>query len=119
MANRVAGVCYIKADGAQFDVSGGVETPLSSVTRETVMGLAGPAGFKEVAQKPYVKLTAVFTPDFPIQTLTTSTNMTVTAELANGKVYILTGAFLEGEPAANGEDGTTELEFGGSQGVWQ
>lgn len=119
MGRRVAGVCYIKVDGAQLEVSGNVEAPLSNVTRETVMALAGVAGFKETATKPYLKIEAIFTPDFPIATITQGTNMTITAELANGKVYTLTGAWLEGENAAKGDEGKTDLEFAGTSGVWQ
>jgi len=119
MAQRVAGVCYIKVDGDQLEVKGGVEAPLSTVTREAVMGLAGVAGYKETAQEPYLKVSAIFTRNFPINTLVNGTNMTITAELANGKVYTLSGAYLRAEPTGNGEEGTTELEFSGTTGVWQ
>lgn len=119
MALRVAGVAYIKADGNQFTVKSGVEAPISQVTREAVMGLAGVGGYKETAQEPYVKFTSVFTADLNIQTITTSTNMTVTVEFANGYVYTLSGAYLRGEPTGNGEEGTLELEFSGLKGTWQ
>lgn len=119
MAGRIAGTAYVKADGIQFEVKGGLEIPISKVTREAVMSLTGVAGFKETAQRPYIKITACFTRDFPIQTLALGQNMTVTAELANGKTYTLAGAFLEGETVSNGEEGTAELEFSGMTGVWQ
>ena len=119
MGQRIAGTCYIKADGVQFDVKGNVETPLSPVNRETIMALAGAAGYKEVAQRQYVKLTALFTPDFPIQQLISSTNMTITAEMANGKVYTLTAAWLEGETITNGDEGEASIEFSGLKGIWQ
>ncbi|MDO9235947.1 MAG: phage tail tube protein [Aquabacterium sp.] len=119
MAKRVAGICYIKVDGEQLEVSGGIEVPLLEVKREAVMGLAGPAGMKETALEPYVKLSAIFMPDFPLDKLQTNTDMTITAELANGKVYTLSGAFLAGESSAKGEDGTTELQFSGKRGQWQ
>lgn len=119
MAKRVAGICYIKVDGEQLEVSGGVEVPIVDVKRETVMGLAGPAGIKETALEPFVKLSAIFVPSFPLSTLQNNIDMTITAELANGKVYTLSGAFLKGEPSAKGEDGTVELEFGGKKGQWQ
>ena len=45
--------------------------------------------------------------------------MTITAELANGKVYTLSGAWLEGETSAKGDDGTVDLEFAGLKGIWQ
>lgn len=119
MAKRVAGICYIKVDGEQLEVSGGVECPIVDVKRETVMGLSGPAGLKETALEPFVKVSAIFMPGFPLAILQSNTEMTITAELANGKVYTLSGAFLKGEPSVKGEDGTVELEFGGKRGQWQ
>lgn len=119
MAQRVAGICYIKVDGEQLEVSGGIEIPMVDIKRETVMGLAGPAGMKETAIEPYVKLTAIFMPNFPLDTLRNNTEMTVTAELANGSVYTLSGAFVRDEPVIKGEDGTVDLEFGGAKGQFQ
>lgn len=116
---RVAGICYIKVDGEQLEVSGGVECPLMEVTRETVMGTNGPAGHKETAQRQFVKVSAVFTEDFPMNKVTKGTDMTVTAEMPNGKVYTLSGAYLVGEPTAKADDGITELEFDGKKGQWQ
>lgn len=118
MAKPVAGTCYIKVDGAQIDVSGGVECPLSDVKRDTVMGLAGVAGYKEVAQEPYTKFTGIVPPDFPRQAIVSGVDMTITTEFKNGTVYTLSGAFLKGEPTFKGEDGTVELEFGGTKGIW-
>ncbi|PHM20934.1 MAG: phage tail protein [Curvibacter sp. PD_MW3] len=119
MAKRVAGICYIKVDGEQLEVQGGVECPILAVKRETVMAVAGPAGQKETALRPYVKVNTIFVSDFPLEKLSNGTDMTVTAEFPNGKVYTLSGAFIEGEPAAKAEDGTIELEFGGKKGIWQ
>ncbi|MBS1198160.1 MAG: phage tail protein [Proteobacteria bacterium] len=120
MANkRVAGICYVKADGEQFDVSGGLEVPLIDVKREAVMSVTGPAGYKETAVEPFIKLSAVVGASFPIETLQSATDMTVTAELPNGMVYTLSGAYIKGEPALKADDGTVDLEFGGIRGQWQ
>lgn len=116
---RIAGVCYIKLDGEQLEVKGSVEVPLSSTMRETQMGANGPAGFSEMAQRPFIKLTAFFPPNFPIEKVTESTDLTVTAELANGKTYVLSQAWMEGEGTVSNDDGTTELEFSGMRGIWQ
>ncbi len=116
---RVAGVCYIKVDGDQLEVKGSVEVPLSDIKRETVMGLTGAAGYKETAEAAYVKLTAVFVPGFPLDTLKNGTNMTVTAELANGKIYTLAGAYLTDAPAIKADEGEVELNFGGMRGEFQ
>lgn len=118
MARRIAGICYVKVDGTQLEVKGGVEASLSPTNREAVMALSGLAGYKETAQRQFVKVSAILTTDFPINQLVNGTNMTITTEFANGKVHTLTGAYLEGEPTANGEEGTTELEFTGVTGIW-
>lgn len=118
-APRIAGICFVKADSSQFEVSGAVECPLNSVVRETKMGASGVAGFSEMAQKPYIKLTAFVKPDFDIDKVTKSTDLTVTAELANGKVYVLSSAYLVDEATAKNDDGTVDLEFNGIKGIWQ
>ncbi len=118
MAKRVAGICYIKVDGEQLSVEGGVECPLMDVKRETVMALNGPAGYKETALAPYIKVSANLVPGFPLQKLRDGVAMTITAELANGTVYTLSDAWVNGEPSAKGDEGKTELEFGGLKGAW-
>lgn len=119
MANRVAGIVFIKCDGQQFEVKGSVEAPIMATMRENVMSLTGMAGFKETAQRQFLKLTAIFTKDFPINLFRSSTNMTVTAEMANGRAYTLTGAFIEGEITAKGDDGEVDIEFSGTRGIWR
>ncbi|APW38964.1 phage tail protein [Rhodoferax koreense] len=119
MADRIAGVCYIKVDGVQLEVKGGLECPIMAVKREPMMSSGGPVGYKETPLFPFVKLTAVFTRDFPIAKLQAGTDMTCTAEFANGKVYVLSGAWLANEASGKGEEGEVELEFNGTNGAWQ
>ena len=118
MAKRIAGVCYVKADGKQFDVAGGLECPLSDVKRETIAAVTGPSGYKETALTPYVKIQANFTDDFPIDVIRSATTLVVTAEFANGKVYTLSDAYVVGEPSVKNDDGQAELTFEGMKGVW-
>lgn len=115
MAQKIAGTCYVKVDGAQLTLSGGCEAPLMEVMRETVV----PGYYKETELKPSLKVTALYTPDFPLKQLVNGTDMTVTCEFSNGKVYVLAGAYLVGEPAAKGDDATLALEFNGIKGTWQ
>lgn len=119
MGKRVAGICYVKTNGAQLEISGGLECPTTDTTKETVKGATGTAGYKETHRTPYVKVTAIFRDDFPLDTLNKMSDGTVTAEFPNGKVYTLSGAYLVGEPAAKADDGTIELEFEGGKGIWQ
>jgi hypothetical protein len=115
MGKKVAGTAFVKADGAQFTVTGGLEAPLMDKKRETI----APGYFKEEDLPPYLVVSVVHDPDLPIAQLTVATDTTVTGEFANGGVYVLSGAYLVGEPAAKGDDGTLELRWEGTKGVWQ
>ncbi|WP_256831725.1 phage tail tube protein [Pseudomonas sp. Pse1] len=114
MGKKVAGTVYAKVDGGQVTVTGGVECPLSDKKRETV----APGFFKEEDLAPYVKLTAIDDPDLPIQQLMTATNSTITVEFANGRIYVLSGAYIVGEPSTKGDEGTIDFEWNGDKGVW-
>ncbi|MBH8610494.1 phage tail tube protein [Pseudomonas mohnii] len=115
MGKKVAGTAYIKVDGLQLTVTGGAEAPLMDEKRETVY----PGFYKSEKLTPYLKMTVIHDPDLPIKTLTEGTDMTVTCEFNNGKVYVLSGAYLVDEPTSKGDDGTIELQFDGVKGVWQ
>jgi len=115
MGEKVAGTAYVKVDGTQLTISGGAEAPLMKVKRETVF----PGFYKEEVIAPHLKMTAILGENFPTKMLANGTDMTVTCEFANGKVYVLSGAYLVDEPTAKGDDGTTELQFDGVNGSWQ
>lgn len=115
MGKKVAGTAYIKVDGTQLTVTGGAEAPLMDKKRETVY----PGFYKEEELTAYLKMTVLHDPALPIKTLTEGTDMTVTCEFNNGKVYVLSGAYLVDEPTSKGDDGTIELQFDGDKGVWQ
>ncbi|AIR90586.1 phage tail tube protein [Pseudomonas cremoricolorata] len=114
MGKKVAGTAYIKADGTQFTTTGGAEAPLSSTKRETVaVGF-----FKEEDRVPFIKATVVNDPDLPIDKIMNATDQTVTFEFGNGTTYVLSGAYIVDEPIAKGDDGTIDLNWEGTKGVW-
>lgn len=114
MGQKTAGTCYVKADGVALTVTGGCEAPITEKTRETIV----PGFFSEKDRVPYIKVDAVHTPGFPLDKLAKGENMTVTCEFKNGKTYVLSGAYLVGEPASAGDDGKISLEFNGVKGEW-
>lgn len=115
MGQKVAGTVYIKADGVQFTVTGGVEVPLSDVKRESV----APGFFKEEDLVPWVKATIVDAPDLPIKQIMAATDQTVTVEFKNGRVYVLSGGYVVDEPSAKGDDGTIDIQWDGNKGGYQ
>lgn len=116
---RIAGTCFLKIDGQQLSLTGGIEVPMNTAVRDDVIGLAGDVDFKETWRAPYTKGTFKVPKDFPVSKIVTATSMTITSELANGQVYVLSSAWLSGEANHNAEEGTVDLEFHGTEGFYQ
>lgn len=116
MGNRVAGTCYFKVDGEQLELSGNLEFPLNTVTRETVTSTSGVVGFKETVKTPYLSGDFVVPSDFPVEKIASSESLTITAECANGMVYTLSDAYLVEDASFKPVDGTVSLKFEGTNG---
>lgn len=117
-AKRIAGTCFVKVDGEQLELSGSLAFPLNDVQRTTLTSAAGTVvGYSEITQVPYVSGTFFVKNDFPVETLKSSTSMTVTAECANGMVYTLSEAYLAGDSIEySPQDGTVTLKWEGTRG---
>lgn len=115
MGKKVAGTCYVKVDGEQLVLSGAVEAPLNTVTRETIVK----GYYKEEDTVPSLKVEAVGVKESDFVGITQGTNMTITAEFANGAVYTLSGAYVIGEANYSSDEGKVSLEFNGVQGSWR
>jgi hypothetical protein len=115
MGQKVAGTCYIKVDGDQLVITGGVEVPISKVKRETIVK----GYYKEEDVIPFVKVDAIKTPGLDLSKITEGTNMTVTAEFKDGSSYVLSGAYLVDDATVNGDDAKLSLKFEGIDGNWQ
>lgn len=118
MAKPIAGACYIKVDGEQLSLNGSLTCLANTVTREAIMGSTGVAGYSETPVAPTITGTFNVQSEFPLEKLTTSTSMTITAELANGMVFTLSDAFVSGEASVSASDGTIQLTFTGVRGSW-
>lgn len=115
MGQKSGGVCYVKVDGQQVVIKGNVEAPLSDKKRETIVR----GYYKEEEVAPFVKVSEfLVTKGTDTQKIMDGTNMTVTVEFANGKVYTLSGAYVVGESNLDSEEGKAPLEFNGDKGRW-
>lgn len=115
---RIAGTCFFKIDSDQLSLTGGIETPLNTSVKESITGLDGSNDYKETFRAPFIKGTFKVPKDFPLDKLSRD-DMTITAELANGWVYVLKNAWVEGEVNHNAEEGTAEIQFSGAEGFHQ
>lgn len=115
---RVAGTCYITVDGQELSISGNLSIPVNTVIREPVLGSGRVVGFKETPVQPQIVVDAIVESETNLEAIARGEDMTVVAELANGKVYTLSGAFLGPQSDYAPEDGTVSLTFQGIRGDW-
>ncbi|TXH34064.1 MAG: phage tail protein [Rhodospirillaceae bacterium] len=114
--NRIAGVCYLKADGQQFALKGDLTINIDKVTRTGVAGADRVHGFTETVNIPFISGTVSLTSDLSIEKLQEMTDVTVVAELANGKSYILRNAWSAESRELNASEGQTPVRFEGKSG---
>nr|WP_314074883.1 phage tail tube protein [uncultured Roseococcus sp.] len=112
-ATQVAGTAYVKLDGGQLALKGNLKIQPSDVNRAGVKGLDGIHGFKEGAEIPFIEVEVTDIPDVSLIALKRVKNSTVTAEVANGKVFVLSNAWSCPPFDLDGGEGQVTIKFEG------
>ena len=113
MAQRIGGVLKISYDGTQIPAKGSFTVSPSSVEREGVAGQDYVHGYTEKPRVPFIKGELSTRAEVSLEDLLAITDATVTADLANGKSYVLTEAWTKGAFEINTSEGSFEVEFQG------
>jgi uncharacterized protein YlzI (FlbEa/FlbD family) len=113
---RLAGTAYFKIDGNQYSLGGSLTVSIDGTEREGKAGLSGVAGFSEKPRVPFIEGEFFLTETLSLPEIEAITDTTVTAELANGKTYLLREAWSAGAREANAAEGTVEIRFEGMSG---
>lgn len=113
MAQRVGGVLQISYDGTQIPAKGSFTVSPSSVEREGVAGQDYVHGYTEKPRVPFIKGEITTRAEVSLEDLLAITGATVTANLANGRSYVLTDAWTKGAFEINTGEGTFDIEFQG------
>ncbi|MBK68024.1 MAG: phage tail protein [Rickettsiales bacterium] len=116
MANRRAGIVYIKVDGNQYDAKGNFEYNIGNNIREAIVGSDGVHGYKEMPQVPFIEGAITDSIDLDLKSLQQSDEATVTLELGNGKTIMLENAWYAGEGTASSEEAEIPFRFEGLRG---
>lgn len=111
MADRIAGVVFVKADGIQMSVAGSVTSSPFGEEREMLVGLSGPVGYKEMPRVPFLEVEIYDDAGTDLEALHALTDATVQAELANGKTHIYRNATSVTPPELNVSEGTTTMRW--------
>lgn len=115
MAQRRAGIIFLKIDGEQYDAKGSFSYGMGKPMRESIVGADGIHGYKEVPTVPFIEGELTDSKDLDMDKLASITEATITLELANGKVVALRGAFSANKDGLTGqtEEGNIPVRFEG------
>jgi Phage tail tube protein len=114
--NRLAGLCYLTIDGQTYMLSGDFEYSPASFTRETLTGMDTVHGYSEKPQAPHISGTLRDSGGLSVASLNAMTNVTVVAELANGKTVIGRNMWTVEAQTAKSSEATIEIKWEGPQG---
>lgn len=113
MAQRFAGIAYLKVDGDNLALRGNFTVSPSPVERTMIAGQDRVHGYQELPRVPYIEGDISLVPEVALEDLDAMTNVTVVAQLANGKQYTLTNATCKAALEANTRDGQARVRWEG------
>lgn len=106
--NLLAGTAYVTIDGKSYTLVGELGYRVSQGTRETLKGMDGIHGYKETPTEGMIKGAFRDSGTLSVKTLADASDITVVAELANGKTIVGRNMWRAGEPV---EVDTEEAKF--------
>ena len=114
--NRVAGTAYLTVDGVPYQLVGDLEYSSALVKRESLAGMDRVHGFKETPIAPHISGTIRDMNGLSLAALNAMTAVTVTVQLANGKLIIGSAMWTVEDQTSKAADGTVEVRWEGLQG---
>lgn len=116
MQNRIGGTAFVTLNGRQLALRGNMTIFTGLPQREGQAGLDGVHGYNETPQVPAIEGDFSTTPDLNvIEDLRDLDGATVTAELSNGKTYVLEQAWRAGPVDIQVTEGQVTLRFEGRE----
>jgi hypothetical protein len=109
----IGGVAYLKVNGFQYMLRGDLVVSSDSLKRTGIAGQDSVHGFTETPAVPYIKATITDTGGLALADFQTMRDVTVTAELNNGKHYILVDAWTADVRELKTSDGSLAIHFEG------
>ena len=115
MAQRFAGIAFIMVDGNQLPLRGNFTVSPSRVERTMIAGQDEVHGYQELPRVPFIEGDISTTPEVNLEDIEDQRDVTVIAQLANGKQYTLASATCKAAFESNTRDGQIRVRW---EGVW-
>jgi len=113
LAQRIAGIAFLKVDGDLYPLRGNFTVSPSPIERAGIAGQDYVHGFSELPRVPYIEGDVSTVPELSVEDVANIINATVTAELANGKTYVLREAWSRAAFELNTREGQFRVRFEG------
>lgn len=115
MAQRVAGVAYLKINGNQYPLRGNLTVSPSPVERAMIAGQDYVHGYSELPRVPYIEGDLTTVPGLSVEAIAAMVDVTVTAELANDSTFVLRSAACRAALEINAREGQFRARWEGVQ----
>jgi len=111
--NRLAGTANLSVDGKSYMLVADFEYNPSKKTRETLSGMDDVHGYSEKPRPGSISATIRDSGGLTVADLNDMTNVTIVAELANGKTIIGRNMWTIEDQTAKAADATIEVKWEG------
>ncbi len=111
--NRIAGTAHLSVNGVPYLLRGDFEYSPSIVTRESAAGMDRVHGYIEKPNVPHISGTLSDAGGLSLAQLNAMTNVSVVAELANGKTVSGSPMWTVEAQTGKAADGTVEVRWEG------
>jgi hypothetical protein len=112
-AYKIGGVAFLKVDGYQYLLRGDLTISPDPFERKGIAGQDAIHGYTETPRMPTIKATLTDTGGLSLEQFQKMIDVTVTAELNNGKVYVLRNAWTADARELNTADGSMSVTWEG------
>jgi len=111
--NRLAGVAYVSVDGQSYMLAGDLSYSVAAFVRESLVGQDSIHGYSEKPHVPFISGTFRDSGGLTVADFNAMTNVTVVAELANGKVITGRNMWTAEAQEVKTMEGTFEVKWEG------
>jgi hypothetical protein len=110
---RVAGLIQLKINGEIRDAKGEFTYYLGAPMRSDVIGADGVHGFTEEPKAPFIEGAITDRGTLDVDSLQRGKDLTVSLDLANGKMIVLRDAWYSGDGTASTKEGEIKVKWTG------
>ena len=113
VGGKVGGIIQVQINGEVYSAKGAFTYNLGRPIREAIVGADSVHGYKETPQPGMIEGEFTDQGDLDMDGLSKIQNATVTIDLANGKMFVLSNAYFAGDGNVSTDESNVSVKFYG------